>query len=56
VQVLDAEQGLHLGDEVVRDGEPQTFRMRLTQIWLRTGDGWVCLAGHAGPTSVSAQR
>jgi hypothetical protein len=42
-------------DEVVRDGEPQTFRMRLTQIWLRTGDGWVCLAGHAGPTSVSAE-
>ena len=41
-------------DLVVRDGEPQTFRMRLTQTWLRTGDGWVCLAGHAGPTSVSA--
>jgi ketosteroid isomerase-like protein len=41
-------------DVVVRDGQRRTFGMRLTQTWLRTGDGWVCLAGHAGPTSVTA--
>lgn len=36
-------------DEVERDGEPQRFRMPVTQIWLKEGGGWLCLAGHAGP-------
>ena len=37
-------------DEVERDGERAVFRLRLTQTWVRSGDGaWVCLAGHAGP-------
>ena len=37
-------------DEVERDGEPQTFRLHLTQVWVRDDDGWLCLAGHAGPS------
>jgi ketosteroid isomerase-like protein len=36
-------------DEVERDGRHETFRLRLTQTWVRDGDGWVVLAGHAGP-------
>lgn len=33
------------------NGEPETFRMPITQVWVRaiSDDGWVCLAGHAGP-------
>ncbi|UFN43410.1 nuclear transport factor 2 family protein [Nocardioides okcheonensis] len=31
------------------DGEPETFRMPMTQVWVRTPGGWRCLAGHAGP-------
>lgn len=27
----------------------ETFRMPMTQVWVRTGDDWTCLAGHAGP-------
>jgi len=34
-------------DEVQRDGHDQIFILRLTQTWLRTSDGWRCLAGHA---------
>jgi ketosteroid isomerase-like protein len=30
-------------------GEPATFRMPVTQIWVRDLDRWLCLAGHAGP-------
>jgi Domain of unknown function (DUF4440) len=36
-------------DVVVREGSERTFRMRLSQTWVRDGGGWVCLAGHAGP-------
>ena len=36
-------------DEVEQDGAAVTNRLRLTQVWTRDGDGWVCLAGHAGP-------
>jgi hypothetical protein len=36
-------------DDVERDGERAVFRLRLTQVWLRGEDCWVCLAGHAGP-------
>ncbi len=34
-----------LGD----DDEPTTFRMPMTQVWVGSGAGWRCLAGHAGP-------
>jgi ketosteroid isomerase-like protein len=27
----------------------QAFRMPMTQTWIRCGEGWLCLAGHAGP-------
>ncbi|WP_433043862.1 nuclear transport factor 2 family protein [Dactylosporangium sp. CS-033363] len=40
--------------DVVRrgSGPAETFRLRLTQTWLREpGHGWRCLAGHAGPRS-----
>ena len=30
-------------------GEPATFRMPVTQVWVRDSDRWLCLAGHAGP-------
>jgi ketosteroid isomerase-like protein len=36
-------------DEVERAGARETYRLRLTQTWVRGADGWVCLAGHAGP-------
>jgi ketosteroid isomerase-like protein len=34
-------------DEVSRDGREQAFTLRLTQTWVRSSDGWRCLAGHA---------
>jgi len=40
-------------DDVERDGVPATFVMRLTQVWVRDGDGWLCLAGHAGPSQAT---
>lgn len=41
-------------DEVtVADGRT-TFRMPVTQTWVRSGGGWRCLAGHAGPASSSS--
>ena len=30
-------------------GEPETFRMPMTQVWVRDGQAWRCLGGHAGP-------
>jgi ketosteroid isomerase-like protein len=30
-------------------GEPETFRMPMTQVWVRHDGRWRCLAGHAGP-------
>jgi ketosteroid isomerase-like protein len=27
----------------------ETFRMPMTQFWIRSGLRWQCLAGHAGP-------
>jgi predicted kinase len=37
-------------DEVLADGNrSETFRMPMTQVWVRTDGGWRCLAGHAGP-------
>jgi hypothetical protein len=34
-------------DEVSRDGQDQVFQLRLTQTWVRTPEGWRCLARHA---------
>ena len=34
-------------DEVSRDGRDDTFHLRLTQTWVRTPQGWRCIAGHA---------
>jgi aminoglycoside phosphotransferase (APT) family kinase protein len=34
-------------DEVCVDGRERSFRLRLTQTWVRTPAGWRCLAGHA---------
>lgn len=31
------------------DGKPATFRMPMTQVWVRRRGAWLCLAGHAGP-------
>jgi hypothetical protein len=37
-------------DEVLGENdEPETFRMPMTQVWVRQDDVWMCLAGHAGP-------
>ena len=36
-------------DQVERDGERETFRLGLTQTWVREGRAWRCIAGHAGP-------
>ena len=36
-------------DVVVRDGDEVTFRMPVTQVWVRRDGVWTCLAGHAGP-------
>lgn len=33
--------------DVVGSGE--TFRMPMTQVWVRQEDQWLSLAGHAGP-------
>ena len=30
-------------------GQPATFRMPMTQVWVREGGTWRCLGGHAGP-------
>lgn len=31
------------------EGESRSFRMPMTQVWVRVAGGWRCLAGHAGP-------
>jgi hypothetical protein len=36
-------------DVVQRDGRGETFRMPMTQVWVRDAGTWRCLAGHAGP-------
>jgi Domain of unknown function (DUF4440) len=38
-------------DVVDRDGEAAVFVMPTTQTWVRGTQGWLCLAGHAGPLS-----
>jgi ketosteroid isomerase-like protein len=36
-------------DAIEGNEGPETFRMPVTQVWVRQGEGWQCLAGHAGP-------
>ena len=36
-------------DVVVSGAETETFRMPMTQVWVRSAGDWKCLAGHAGP-------
>jgi ketosteroid isomerase-like protein len=36
-------------DQVDRDGRHETYRLRMTQTWIREHGRWRCLAGHAGP-------
>jgi ketosteroid isomerase-like protein len=36
-------------DEVDVGSGRQSFRMPMTQVWVRESDRWVCLSGHAGP-------
>ena len=36
-------------DVVVSGDETETFRMPMTQVWVREGVDWKCLSGHAGP-------
>ncbi|GAA1950102.1 hypothetical protein GCM10009798_06700 [Nocardioides panacihumi] len=31
------------------DGRAESFRMPMTQVWVRVATHWTCLAGHAGP-------
>jgi Domain of unknown function (DUF4440) len=37
--------------DTVRSGVDgsEVFRMPMTQVWVRQGDAWKCLAGQAGP-------
>jgi hypothetical protein len=34
---------------MTREDEPETFRMPMTQVWVRVDGEWQCLSGHAGP-------
>ena len=36
-------------DAVLSDDRSEIFRMPMTQVWVRQGGHWTCLAGHAGP-------
>ena len=38
-------------DEVEEGGRRQTFRLRLTQTWMRSGGEWRCISGHAGASA-----
>ena len=38
-------------DEVEEAGDRQTFRLRLTQTWVRDQGTWQCLSGHASSPS-----
>ena len=52
VVVVDTTAVLHAEVQDVvttRSGASETFHMPMTQVWVRVGTGWRCLAGHAGP-------
>lgn len=38
-----------VADDVTTSVGREIFRMPVTQTWVRTPEGWQCLAGHAGP-------
>lgn len=38
-------------DEIEQAGRVLTYRMPVTQTWVRRAGQWECLAGHAGPLS-----
>jgi uncharacterized protein (TIGR02246 family) len=38
-----------VADDVTHDGGRETYRLRLTQTWVRQDGKWLCLSGHAGP-------
>ncbi|MFT4166937.1 MAG: nuclear transport factor 2 family protein [Microlunatus sp.] len=38
-----------VSDDVTTASGRETFRMPMTQTWIRGDRGWQCLAGHAGP-------
>lgn len=40
-------------DTIATTSGSETFRMPMTQVWVRSGPGWTCLAGHAGPRLAS---
>ena len=59
-QALNSAEVVVVGDTAVlyaevtdvvalRNDESETFRMPVTQVWVRVGDYWKCLTGHAGP-------
>jgi len=39
-------------DVIDRGDGSETFRMPVTQVWVRGAGGWRCLAGHAGPRRI----
>ena len=44
-------------DEVAgEDGQPETFEMPMTQVWVREQGVWRCLGGHAGPGPPAESR
>lgn len=43
-------------DVVTSGGADATFRLPMTQVWVRQDNGWRCLAGHAGPARESPER
>jgi ketosteroid isomerase-like protein len=36
-------------DEILRGDDVESFRMPMTQVWVRTDGEWQCVGGHAGP-------
>lgn len=59
-QELDSAQVVVVGDTAVlhaevadvvvtEDETAETFRVPVTQVWVRLNGRWRCLAGHAGP-------
>ena len=61
-QTLNDTEVVVVGDSAVLHAEaidvvlsadlvPETFRMPMTQVWVREPSGWKCVAGHAGPRS-----
>jgi ketosteroid isomerase-like protein len=45
--VLTAAVTDEVSDEVSKAGRDRAFHLRLTQMWVRTPEGWRCVAGHA---------